>query len=135
MNHWLAKSEPETYAFAQLVADGRTDWTGVRNYQARNFLRSMKPGDKVLYYHSGKEKAVVGTATVSRAAFPDPTAEPDDADWSAVELCAGKPLPAPVSLAAIRSDPELSSMMLLSHSRLSVQPVTPNEYRRIVRAR
>ena len=92
MNYWLVKSEPDTYGWPQFVADRRTDWTGVRNYQARNFLRAMKTGDQVLYYHSGKEKAVVGTATVSRAAFPDPTADPEDADWSAVELCPGKPL-------------------------------------------
>lgn len=134
MNHWLVKSEPETYSFAQLVADKHTDWTGVRNYQARNFLREMKPGDKVLYYHSGKEKAVVGTATVSRAAFPDPTADPGDKDWSAVELRPGKPLPIPVSLADVRTDPRLSKMFLLTHSRLSVQPVTREEYDHIFRA-
>ena len=129
MNHWLAKSEPETYSLSQLV----TDWTGVRNYQARNFLRAMKTGDKVLYYHSGKEKAVVGTTTVSRAAFPDPTAEPEDSDWSAVELHAGEGLPAPVSLAAIRADPKLNNMLLLSHSRLSVMSVTRDEYEHIIR--
>ena len=134
MNYWLAKSEPETYSFAQLVADKRTDWTGVRNYQARNFLRAMTVGDKVLYYHSGKVKAVVGIATVSRAAFPDPTADPDDNDWSAVELRPAKPLSAPVPLAAVRADPKLSKMFLLSHSRLSVQPVTRDEYDHIVRA-
>lgn len=133
MNYWLVKSEPETYPWSQLVADRRTDWTGVRNYQARNFLRAMKTGDKVLYYHSGKEKAVVGTATVSRPAFLDPTADPNDQDWSAVELRPAHPLPTPVPLAAIRSDPKLSDMWLLSHSRLSVQPVTREEYDHIVR--
>ena len=135
MNHWLTKSEPETYSFAQLVADKRTDWTGVRSYQARNFLRAMKVGDQVLYYHSGKEKAVVGLATVTRPAFPDPTADPDEGDWSAVELRAGEPLPAPVTLAAIRTDPSLAKMMLLSHSRLSVQPVSPAEFERIIHGR
>ena len=134
MNHWLVKSEPETYSFAQFVADKHTDWTGVRNYQARNFLRAMKPGDKVLYYHSGKEKAVVGTATVSRGAFPDPTADADGKDWFAIKLQADKPLPAPVSLADVRADPRLSKMFLLSHSRLSVQPVTREEYDHIFRA-
>ena len=134
MQHWLVKSEPETYAFSQLVADKHTDWTGVRNYQARNFLREMKIGDKVLYYHSGKEKAVVGTAAVSRAAFPDPTADPDDNDWSAVELRPVKALASPVPLTAIRSDPRLSKMLLLSHSRLSVMSVTRDEYEHIVRA-
>ena len=135
MNHWLVKSEPETYAFSRLVADKRTDWTGVRNYQARNFLREMKVGDKVLYYHSGTEKAVVGTATVSRAAFPDPTADPDDNDWSAVELCPVKALASPLTLAAIRSDPALSKMFLLRNARLSVQPVTADEYQHIVQTR
>ncbi len=134
MNHWLVKSEPETYSWSQFVADQRTDWTGVRNYQARNFLREMQPGDQVLYYHSGKEKAVVGTAEVSRAAFPDPTADPEDADWSAVELHAAQPLSAPLTLAAIRADPRLSNLWLLRHSRLSVQPVTHEEYGHIVRA-
>ena len=134
MNHWLVKSEPETYGWQQFVADKKTDWTGVRNYQARNFLRAMKTGDKVLYYHSGKEKAVVGTATVSRAAFPDPTAGPSDENWSAVELRPAHPLPAPVPLAIIRADPKLSKMWLLTHSRLSVQPVTREEYAHIVQA-
>ena len=133
MNHWLAKSEPQTYSFAQLVSDKRTDWTGVRNYQARNFLRAMKAGDKVLYYHSGKEKAVVGIAMVSRAAFPDSTAEPHDNDWSAVELRPHESLTSPVLLADIRADPKLSKMLLLSHSRLSVLSVTRDEYEHIVR--
>lgn len=134
MNHWLVKSEPETYSWSQFVADRRTDWTGVRNYQARNFLRAMQPGDKVLYYHSGKEKTVVGTAKVSRAAFPDPTADPADADWSAVELRPAHPLPAPLPLATIRADPRLNNMWLLRHSRLSVQPVTREEYDHILYA-
>ena len=133
MNHWLVKSEAETYSFAQLVADKRTDWTGVRNFQARNHLRAMKTGDKVLYYHSGKDKAIVGTATVSRPAFPDPTADPDEGDWFAVELRAAQPLPAPVTLAAARTDPALTHMVLLRNSRLSVQPVTRDEYAHIVR--
>lgn len=135
MNYWLVKSEPETYSWSQFVADQRTDWTGVRNFQARNFLRAMEPGDQVLYYHSGKEKAVVGTATVSRAAFPDPTADPDDNNWSAVELRPAQALPSPVPLAAIRFDPALSNMFLLRNMRLSVQPVTGDEYQRIVSAR
>ena len=134
MNHWLVKSEPETYSWTQLVADKHTDWTGVRNYQARNFLRAMQTGDKVLYYHSGKEKAVVGTATVTRPAFPDPTCDPEDKDWSAVEIRPAKTLPGPLPLAAIRSNPHLSKMFLLSHSRLSVMSVTRDEYEHIVRA-
>ncbi len=134
MNYWLVKSEPETYSFAQLVTDKSTDWTGVRNYQARNFLRAMQPGDKVLYYHSGKEKAVVGTATVARGAFPDPTADAGDENWSAVELRPVKALPAPLPLAAIRANPPLSKMLLLSHARLSVMPVTRDEYEHIARS-
>ena len=133
MNHWLVKQEPETYAWSQFVADKRTDWTGVRNFQARNHLRAMKVGDKVLYYHSGKDKAIVGTATVSRAAFPDPTAEADEGDWSAVELRATQPLPSPITLAAVRTNPALNHMVLLKNSRLSVQPVTGDEYAYIVR--
>ena len=134
MNCWLLKSEPETYSWTQLVKDQRTDWTGVRNYQARNFLRAMQTGDKVLYYHSGKEKAVVGTATISRAAFPDPTADSGNQDWSAVEVRSAHPLFAPLGLASIRTDPRLCKMWLVTHSRLSVQPVAREEYDHIVRA-
>ena len=134
MQHWLVKQEPETYPWSQFVADQRTDWTGVRNFQARNFLRAMQAGDKVLYYHSGKEKAVVGIATVSRAAFSDPTAEPDDSDWCAVELRPDHPLPAALPLTAIRSDPKLKNLLLVRQSRLSVLPVTREEYEHIVRA-
>ena len=78
MNHWLVKQEPEDYPFAQLVKDSRTAWTGVGNFQARNHLRAMRNGDRVLYYHSGKEKAIVGTTQVSREAFADPTVAADD---------------------------------------------------------
>lgn len=135
MNHWLVKQEPEDYAFAQLVADKRTDWTGVRNFQARNNLRGMRAGDPVLYYHSGNEKAVVGTAKVARAAFPDPTMEADEAkgQWVAVELRAGKPLKNPVPLAAVKADPVLKNMVLAKNSRLSVMPVTREEYEHILR--
>ena len=135
MNHWLVKQEPEDYAFAQFTRDGRTDWTGVRNFQARNNLRAMTVGDAVLYYHSGEEKAVVGTAAVSRAAFPDPTMEPGEekGGWVAVELQAGEAFANPVPLAAIRADPALHSVPLIRHTRLSVMPVGPEEYARIVR--
>lgn len=134
MNHWLVKQEPEEYAFAQFVKDRRTDWTGVRNYQARNFLRAMVEGDAVLYYHSGDEKAVVGTATVSRAAFPDPTAGPDEekGQWIAVELRAGKTFSRAVPLAEIKADAALKDLLLVRHSRLSVMPVTAEQYARIV---
>ena len=105
MKHWLVKQEPDAYPWKQFVADGHADWTGVRNFQARNFLRQMAVGDAVLYYHSVTEKCVVGIATVSRLAFPDPTAK--EGDWSAVELRPREPLPNPVSLARMRDDPKL----------------------------
>ena len=98
----MVKQEPETYSWTDFVGDGRTDWTGVRNYQARNNLREMKTGDRVLFYHSGKEKAVVGLAEVVKSAYADPTAT--DAQWVAVDLKPVKALKNPVPLAAIRYD-------------------------------
>jgi predicted RNA-binding protein with PUA-like domain len=133
MNYWLVKQEPDAYAFAQFVEDGKTAWTGVRNYQARNFLKGMAVGDRVLYYHSGKDKSVVGTATVRRAAFPDPTADQEADGWVAVELQAGDAVKTPVSLAAIKSDPKLSKLLLVSHSRLSVMPVSEAEFEHILK--
>ena len=133
MNHWLVKQEPEDYSFGQFVRDKKTAWTGVRNFAARNHLRAMRRGDRVLYYHSGVEKAVVGTATVNREAFPDPTVQADErGDWSAVELRAGEPLGPPFSLAQMRADPVLSKLPLLRQSRLSVMPVTREEYAHIL---
>lgn len=129
--YWLVKSEPDTYAWADLVRDRRTAWTGVRNYAARNHLQAMKRGDKVLYYHTGDERAVVGIAEVARAAFPDETA--DEPGWVAVELKAGTALKNAVPLTAIKQEPALANMALLRISRLSVQPVTPAEFDRIVK--
>ena len=126
MNYWLVKQEPGSYSFADFQKDGKTDWTGVRNYAARNNLRAMKKGDKVFYYHSGDEKAVVGLAKVTKTYFPDPTAE--DETWSAVELEAGKPLKKPVTLTAIKANPNLSGIALVKLSRLSVTPVTKEEF-------
>ena len=131
MKHWLVKQEPDAYPWSQLVADGHTHWTGVRNFQARNFLREMQVGDPVLYYHSITEKRVVGIAVVSREAFPDPTAE--DGDWSAVELRPREALPRPVPLSAMRDDPELSNLPLLRQSRLSVVPIAKAEYDQLLR--
>ncbi len=131
MNHWLVKQEPATYSWSRFVADGRTDWTGVRNYLARNFLREMAVGDPVLYYHSVEEKSVVGLASVSREAFPDPTA--DEGDWSAVELRPEHPFENPVALATMRADPKLKNLAFLRQSRLSVSPVTRAEYQHILR--
>ena len=134
MNHWLVKQEPEDYSFTQFSKDGRTDWTGVRNFQARNNLRAMNAGDAVLYYHSGDERAIVGDATVAQAAFPDPTMSPDEQKgaWVAVVLEAGKAFRNPLPLAAIKTDPILKHMALAKNSRLSVSPVSPEEYARIV---
>src|SRR5262249_5367541 len=127
--HWLLKSEPEVYPFSQLVADRKTTWDGVRNPQARNFLAAMAPGDLVFFYHS-HEAEVVGIASVTRAAFPDPTA--DDPRWLAVELAALEPLQSAVSLEAIKADPALAKLRLLTPSRLSVMPVEPAEWQRIL---
>ena len=129
--YWLVKSEPETYAWATFVKDGKTAWTGVRNYAARIHLNAMRPGDRVLYYHSGGERVVVGTAEVTKPAFPDATA--DEPGWVAVELKAGAALAKPVTLAAIKAEPTLAKMTLLRISRLSVQPVARVEFERIVK--
>jgi predicted RNA-binding protein with PUA-like domain len=131
MNHWLVKQEPDTYAWEQFVKEGRAAWTGVRNYAARNHLRAMGKGDRVLYYHTGDEKAVVGMATVARAAYPDPTAE--EGDWVCVDLVPERALGAPVSLAAIKASDRLRDIALVRQSRLSVMPLAAAEYAEIVR--
>ncbi len=130
MNYWLVKQEPESYSFSDFQKEGKTDWTGVRNYTARNNLKSMKVGDKVFYYHSGGERLVVGMAKVTKIAFPDPTA--DDDAWVAVELEAGKAVKNPVSLTAIKANPKLAKMDLVRLSRLSVSAVTKEEFDEIV---
>jgi predicted RNA-binding protein with PUA-like domain len=129
--YWLVKSEPESYAWTDLLRDRKTAWTGVRNYAARIHLNAMKRGDQVLFYESMTTKAVVGVAEITRAAFPDDTA--DEPGWVAVELKAGKPLPHPVTLETIKGDPALAKMTLLRISRLSVQPVTEPEFQRILK--
>lgn len=125
-NHWLVKSEPNKYSFAQLVADKRTMWDGVRNYEARGSLRAMKEGDLILFYHSNEGKAVVGVARVAREAYADPTS-PDE-DWSAVDLAPVAPLKHPVDLEVIRSDPALAEILLLKRGRLSVVPVSKEHF-------
>ncbi len=120
---WMVKQEPEAYPFSKLVEDKTTDWTGVRNFQARNFLREMKKGDLVFYYHSVSEKAVVGLAKVEKEAFPDPTR--DEGDWVCVVLEAVKALPTPVTLANIKAEKKLAELPLIRQSRLSVMPVPP----------
>ena len=127
---WMVKQEPEVYSWSNFIADGGTDWTGVRNYQARNNLREMKVGDRVLFYHSGKDKAVVGIAEVAKSAYADPTAE--DPQWVAVDLKPIKALDTPVQLAAIRYDKRLSQLPLIRQSQLSVMPLTKDEFEAIV---
>ena len=129
-NYWLVKQEPGSFSWATLVKDGRTDWTGVRNFQARNHLRAMKKGDAVLFYHSGEEKQVVGLARVEKQAYPDPTA--DEGDWSAVDIVPAKPLKTPVTLQQIKADKSLKDMPLVRQSRLSVSPVTEEQFERII---
>jgi predicted RNA-binding protein with PUA-like domain len=129
--HWLVKQEPEDYSWDDLVRDGSTQWTGVRNFQARNNLRQMKVGDAVLFYHSGKEKSVVGIASVSKAAYPDPTAKEDG--WIAVGIKPVKRLANAVSLADIKTNTKLSDLLLVRQSRLSVMPVAEGEFDEIVR--
>jgi predicted RNA-binding protein with PUA-like domain len=130
-NFWLVKSEPETYSWEDLLADGETDWTGVRNFTARNNLREMRKGDEVFFYHSGETKAVVGIAKVLREAYPDKTAK--EGDWSAVDLEPVKPLKSPVSLHDIKANAKLKNMPLVRLSRLSVSPVSEAEFREILR--
>ena len=131
MNYWLVKQDPANYPFETFQKEKKTDWTGVRNYQARNFLLDMKKGDDVLFYHSGDEKAVVGFASVSKPAFPDPTA--DDEAWIAVELKAGKKLKNPVPLAAIKAEPKLADILLVRNGRISVLALSPTEFDQIVK--
>lgn len=129
MNYWLVKTEPDSYSWSDLVRDKKTVWDGVRNFQARSNLKKMEKGDTVLIYHTGDEKAVIGAAQVTKAAYPDPR----DGEWVVVELSAGKALKKPVSLAQIKSDKRLADMVLVRASRLSVQPVKSSEYDLIVR--
>jgi predicted RNA-binding protein with PUA-like domain len=130
-NFWLVKQEPSAYSWADFVADGKTQWTGVRNYTARNNLRAMRKGDAVLFYHSVVGKEIVGIARVLREAYPDPTAK--EGDWSAVDLAPEKNLARPVTLEEIKGNPKLKEMKLLRLSRLSVQPVTSAEFQEILR--
>ena len=131
MQYWLVKQEPESYSWSAFTKDSGTAWTGVRNFQARNNLRSMKKGDLVLYYHSVSDKHVAGIARVAKEAYPDPTA--DEGDWSCVDLIPVKPLQVPVSLEAIKSDKVLADMLLVRQGRLSVQPVTKPQFQRILK--
>jgi len=130
MSYWLVKSEPEAYAWSQLLKDGVTAWTGVRNFAARNHLRAMKSGDPVFFYHSGEAKSVVGLARIVKEAYPDPTAT--EGDWSCVDLAPEKALAKPVTLAEIKADKILKEMVLARQSRLSVCPVTNEQFERLL---
>lgn len=132
MQYWLVKQEPSAYSWSDFAKEGRTSWTGVRNNQARLNLIGMKRGDHVLFYHSVSDKAVMGTACVSRQAYHDPTAG-DDEKWVCVDLVAKKPLPFPVTLITIKNCSALANIALMRNSRLSVMPLTKPEYDRILK--
>lgn len=126
MAYWLAKSEPSTYSWDQLQKDKQTVWDGVRNYAARLHLRAMKKGDEVLFYHSNEGTEIVGIAKVAKEAYQDPTTKDD---WSAVDLKPHKKLKKPVTLAQVKADKRLANMALVRLGRLSVQPVTEEEWK------
>lgn len=128
--YWLVKQEPEAYSWSDFVKDGRTAWTGVRNFQARNNLRAMRKGDVVFFYHSVSEKAVVGIARVEREHYADTTAE--EGDWSVVDLVPMKSLKQRVTLEDLKKDKILQNMKLAKQSRLSVTPVTEEEAGRLL---
>ena len=129
-NHWLLKTEPSTYSFERLASEGRAVWDGVRNNLALTHLRGMKEGDRVMIYHTGAEKSVVGLARVTRAAYPDPAM--NDPKLVVVDLKPDAPLATPVSLAAIKADPDFADFALVRMGRLSVMPVTPEQWKRIL---
>jgi len=133
MAYWLFKSEPSTWSWEQQVAKGEAgeEWDGVRNYQARNIMRQMKLGDLSFFYHSQKEKSVVGLVEVCAESHPDSTT--DDPRWDCVDIKAVRPLARPVTLQEIKSEPQLTEMVLVKNSRLSVQPVTEEEWTVICR--
>lgn len=129
MQYWLFKSEPNTWSWQNQLdkGDAGEEWDGVRNYQARNFMRSMKIGDRGFFYHSMKEKSVVGIVEVIAEAHPDSTT--DDTRWECVDIKAIETVPIPVSLDQIKTDPRLADMVLVKNSRLSVQPVSSKEWK------
>ncbi len=121
MAYWLVKSEPSSYSWQQMVKDGRTFWSGVRNYQAANNMKAMKKGDRAFFYHSGDDKAVVGTVEIAREYYPDDTDE--TGKFGMVDVKAATALKTPVTLAAIKAEPKLKNLLLIRHSRLSVVPI------------
>ena len=130
VNHWLIKQEPGSYSWDDFVADKKTAWTGVRNFQARNNLKAMKKGDRAFYYHSGEGKEIVGLAEIVKEAYADPTAT--EGDWVCVDVAALKPLKRAVTLVEIKKEKSLGQMALIRNSRLSVQPVSGAEFEKII---
>jgi predicted RNA-binding protein with PUA-like domain len=130
MAYWLLKTEPDEYSWDDQVKRGTKGeaWTGVRNFTARRHLKEIKKGDRFFFYHTGDEKQIVGIGKVMREFFPDPTAAKNE-PWVAVTTTADKPLPKPVTLAAIKAEPKLKGMALVKYGRLSVQPVTDTEWK------
>jgi predicted RNA-binding protein with PUA-like domain len=126
MNYWLVKSDPDTYGWPQLINDGHTDWTGVRNHAARLHLLKMAVGEPVLFYHSNTDKAIMGLAKVTRAAYPDPTAT--EGNWVAIDLAPVRSFAKMVTLAEMKKVPALAQLPLITIGRLSVMPITPAEY-------
>ncbi len=131
MNHWLVKSEPVKYSWEQFEKEGNAVWDGVRNYQARNNLQAMKKGDLVMFYHSNEGMCVVGIAKVVKEHYPDPTI--DDARWVVVDLAPYKKLKKPVTLENIKADETLQNVGLIRQGRLSVMPLTKDEFDRILK--
>ena len=127
--HWLIKSEPNSYAYEQLVKDGRAVWDGVRNFEARNNLRAMSEGDLALFYHSTVGKEVVGVARVVKKAYPDP----GDDEWSVVDVAPAFALNQPVTLEQMKDDPALNGLLLITRSRLSVVPVSVTHFEHILK--
>ncbi len=129
MNHWLVKSEPDAFSWAQQVANRIEPWTGVRSHQAKNNLKAMAKGDRCFFYHSNIGKEIVGIVEVVKAAYPDPTAE--SGDWVCVDMKALRPFKRPVTLAQMKADPALEGFGLLRLSRLSVVDVSPAHWAHI----
>lgn len=128
MAYWLLRSEPDAYGWDRLVKDGGTEWDGVRNYTARNFLKEMAPGDRAIFYHSNTEKAAVGIMEITRAWKPDG----EKGDWASVAVKPVEKLPRPVTLAEMKAEPRLARLEMLRQSRLSVTPVRDEEWAAIM---
>jgi predicted RNA-binding protein with PUA-like domain len=131
MAYWLLKSEPSSYSWTQMVKDGRTFWSGVRNFQASSNMKTMKKGDRAFFYHSGDDKAVVGTVEIAKEYYPDHTDE--TGKFGMVDVQAGQPVKTPVTLAAIKADPAFAELALVRQGRLSVVPVPEPLWKRLLK--